>query len=281
MSRVAVVTDSAACIPAEFVEQYDIHIVPFRLIWGDEVLRDGVDIEPSAFYRRLRASSVLPGSSQPNIDDFAQIYRKLCSSVDGIVSIHIPERLSGTFPAARLASQTTSFPCPIRVLDCGSASAGQGLIVLGAARAAQAGASIEEIVGTVQTLAAKTSLVASLRDLSFIQRSGRVPAILGIVGSMLKIVPVFSMQQGNIRLSTRSRTESAALANMLDEMERLVGDAGIHAAVLHADLPQEAEHLCDLVAGRFRCLELWTAEFTPLMGAHTGPGVLGVGFYPE
>jgi DegV family protein with EDD domain len=281
MSRVAIVTDSAACIPSDLVRQYSIRVVPFPLIWGDEVLRDGVDISPAEVYRRLRTSPTLPTTSQPNTQDFVQIYEAAAPTADGILSIHIPERLSGTIQSARLAIETNSFPCPIRVIDCGSASAGQGLIVLAAARAAQAGASLEEITRVVEALIPKTVLMASVTDLSYIQRGGRVQAILGIVGSMLKIVPVFSLQQGNIRLSTRARTQAAALGNILDEVARRAGGAAIHAAVLHAAMPDEAAELCSQMARNLNCLELWIGEFTPLMGAHTGPGVIGVAFYPE
>lgn len=281
MSRVAIVTDSAACVPADLARQYDIRVVPFPLIWGDEVLRDGVDISPAEVYRRLRTSATLPTTSQPNLEDFVRVYGEIAPTADGILSIHIPERLSGTIQSARLAIESRPFPCPIRVIDSGSASAGEGLIVLAAARAAQAGASFEEIIRTVQAVIPKTVLLASVTDLSYIQRGGRVRAILGIVGSMLKIVPVFSLQQGNIRLSTRARTQAAALGNIIEEMARRVGEARVHAAVLHAAMPDEAAELCGQIARNFRCLELWTGEFTPLMGAHTGPGVIGVAFYPE
>lgn len=281
MERVAIVTDSAACIPDDFLQEYDIHVVPFRLIWGHEVLRDGVDISPAQVYQRIRNSPHLPTSSQPTPEDFREIFEELSHHSAGIVSLHIPERVSGTFRAAELAVELVSARVPIRVVDCGTAATGQGLIVLAAARAAHAGAALDDIVRVVEMLVPRTTLLASLTDLSFIQRGGRVRAILAVVGSMLKIVPVFSLRQGQIKLFARARTQATAVREILDEMTKQVGGASVHAAILHADMPGEATNLRAQIAHQFNCAELWVSEFTPVMGAHTGPGVIGVAFYAE
>lgn len=278
MGKIAVVTDSAACLPKALLEQYNIHVVPFELIWGEEVLRDGIDISPAEFYRRLETSEELPTTSQPSIGNFLKLYQSLAHEIEGIVSIHIPQALSGTCSGARAAARMLG-EVPVRVIDSGTAVMAQGFVVLAAARAALAGAGLEAVVQAAEEMIPRVHLLAALDRLDYLARSGRVRAVVALVGSALHIVPIFTIQQGNITVVARPRSKSRAVKAMLERMEQEVQGRPVHAAVFHAAVPDEAEDLRARVADRFDCVELYTTEFTPVMGAHTGPGVLGLAFY--
>lgn len=249
-------------------------------MWGEEVLRDGVDITPEEFYHRLRTSEELPTTSQPSIGDFLRVYQPLADKVDGIVSIHIPQVLSGTYSGAKAAARMLG-KVPVRVVDSGTAVMAQGFVVLAAARAAMAGASLDEVAQAAEDMVPRVHLLAALDRLDYLARSGRVPGVVALIGSALHITPVFTIQQGHIAAVARSRSKRRAVQAMLDRMAELTAGRPTHAAVFHADVPEEAESLRARVAERFDCVELYVTEFTPVMGSHTGPGVLGVAFYTE
>lgn len=280
MGKVAIVTDSAACVPVELQQRYGIRVVPFRLVWGDQAYRDGVDVTTAEFYQRLRTATELPITSQPNVGDFVSVYKDLVGRADSVVSIHLPASLSGAVQSAQLALEMVP-ELPVSVFDCGTAAIAEGFVVLAAARAADQGASQEQVLRVAQDLAPKVRLQAMLESLHYLARGGRVPAILALVGSALQIKPVLDVGRGQVVVGAKPRTLQRAIRRMLSDMAAYIGDAPVHAAVLHADVPEEAEVLRGKVAARFHCVELFMTEFTPVMGAHTGPDVIGLAYYPE
>jgi len=280
MSRIALVTDSAACIPAELVREYNIHVLPFVLVFGKQVYLDGVDVTTTQFYQMLREAKRLPTTSQPSIGDFQELYDSLAREAEGVVSIHVPATLSGTLRAAQAAARL--FPdVPIRVVDSGSAAMGEGFVVLAAARAAAAGANLEQVVEAAQAVISRVNLCATLDTLDYLARSGRVPGVAALAGSALDIHPVFKLQRGRIHTVIRMRRKKHAIKFMLEWMAGQVQNMPVRAAVFHADAADQAEELRKQVAQHFHCVELYTTEFTPVMGAHTGPGVIGLAFYTQ
>jgi len=280
MRRVAIVTDSAACLPAELVREYGIHIVPFGLIFGEQVLRDGVDITPDQFYRRLAQARELPKTSQPAVGDFLRVYEPLSREARAILSIHIPREMSGAVSTARAAARMVE-GVPIYVMDSRTAVTAQGFIVLEAARMAATGADLEQVVARAQEMISRVHLLATLETLDYLRRSGRVPAVAALLGSALQIHPIFSFRDGRADVLARVRTKARAVEWMLAAMREKVGARPVHAAVFHASAPEEAEALREEVAAHCHCVELYVTEFTPVMGAHTGPGLLGLAFWCE
>ena len=280
MSKIAIVTDSAACIPPELVREYNIHILPFVLVFGKQVYRDGVDVTTTQFYHMLREAKHLPTTSQPSIGDFQELYDSLAREAEGIVSIHIPTTLSGTLRTAQSAAGL--FPdVPIRVVDSGTAVTAQGFVVLAAAQAAAAGANLDQVVQAAQAVIPRVNLYATLDTLDYLARSGRVPGVAALVGSVLGIHPVFNLQRGQVRTVIRMRTKKHAVKYMLERMAEEAQNTPVHAAVFHADAADQAEELRQQVAEHFYCVELYMTEFTPVMGSHTGPGVIGLAFYAQ
>ena len=281
MDKIAVVTDSVANIPAELVEKYDIHVVPCLVAFGQEVFRDGVDMTPTEFYRRFRESDDLPTTSVPSMGEFLSLYRRLSGEAEGIVSIHLSNKLSATVELARGASKMLP-DIPIRVIDTHNAAMAQGFVVLEAARVAAAGGNLWEVVAKAEEMIPKVHLRAVLDTLKYLRRTGRIGRAEALAGSLLQIKPILHVgRDGVVEALEKPRTKRKAVRRMLEMMEEIVGSEPVHVAVMHADAPEEAERLREEVASRFNCVELFVTEFTPVMGVHTGPGLVGLAFYSD
>lgn len=281
MPKIAIVTDSAACLPPDLVRHYHIHVIPFRVVFGRQVFRDGVDLTAQAFYALLSQAESLPTTSQPSIAEFLETYRQISQEAEAIVSIHVPAAMTGTYGTARAAWDIVGADKPIAILDCGSAAMGEGFVVLAAARAIAAGQSLEQVVAAAQAVMAKTYLFAALDTLDYLRRGGRVVGVVALVGNALHIKPVCCLKDGHVGLLTQRRSRRQTIEYMIEAMAERVGEGPVHAAVFHGAVPEAAAELQRAILSRFNCTELYTTQFTPVMGAHTGPGVWGVTFYSE
>jgi DegV family protein with EDD domain len=280
MQRVVVVTDSSATVPPDLAEELDIRVVPVILVINGHSFRDGVDIAPGDVYRWLRENKNLPTTSAPSIGDFLRVYARATQEASGIVSIHMSPKLSVIHSAALTASRLVD-GMPIRILNCHTAAMGQGFVVLEAARAAADGASLEAVVARAKEVAAKVNLLATIGNLEYLHRGGRIGGAAALLGTVLQIKPVLYLVDGHVDVFAKPRTQSRAVRVMLRQMAKRVNGDRLHVAILHADVPEAAEALRRLIAEQFQCAELYVTELTPVMGAHTGPGVLGVAFYSE
>jgi DegV family protein with EDD domain len=280
MNKVLVVTDSSATIPADQVQQLGIRVVPILLNMNGQTFRDGIDISPDEVYRWLRTSKYLPTTAAPSAGDFLRIYASAVHQASGIVSIHLPPELSATYSVAATASQLVD-GIPIRLVDSQSVAMGQGFVALEAARAAAAGAGIDAVVARAEQVARKVHVLAALDTLEYLRRGGRIGGAAAFLGTMLQIKPVVYVADGTVSPFAKPRTKSRAIRLMLDEVARRSNGQPLHIAILQGDVPDEAEELRQMVQERFNCVELYVTEFTPVMGVHSGSGVLGVAFYSE
>jgi len=279
-TRVAVVTDSAACVPANLARELDIHVAPLQLIWEGQAYRDGEDMTPTEFYRCFRQSTTRPTTTQPTLGDFVQIYSRLARRAEAIVSIHVAERLSTTLEVARLAAEQVS-GVPIRVVDACTGATAQGFVALAAARAARAGGTVAEVVSVAETYRERVGLYLTLETLEHLRRGGRIGQAATLLGSRLRILPIIYIADQEVRVGGVTRSRERAKQRVLELVAARVGSSPIRASVFHADAEEEALTLAQEVQERFRCLEFFISEFTPVMGAHTGPGVIGVAFCIE
>jgi len=281
MPQVAIVTDSAANLPPELAERYGVQVVPLNLHWNSQAFRDGVDISASELYQQLRTNpDNLPSSSSPSVGDFLRTYTRLTQEAKSIVSIHIAAELSATSVAARHA-QSLVEGATIQVVDSRTATMGCGFVVLGAARAAAQGADLDAVMEAARAIIQRVHVYGVLDSLRYVQRSGRVPAIAAIAGSLLDIHPLLFIKDGRAGLLEIQRTKRRAVRRLLDVVKEKAAGHRIHAAVMHADAAQDAHKLRQALAQCCDCIELLTSEFTPVMGAYAGPGLLAVAFYPE
>jgi len=282
-NKVAIVTDTTACIPKEQVEEYAIELVPIELIFEDKVYRDGIDISPTEFYALLRQAKKLPTTSGSLPGPFLEAYCKASQRASGILCITISAKLSGMFNSAQLAIEMAKEALPnvvIEVLNCSTAAVGQGLVVLAAAKAAALGKSLTEVVDTARSVMQRVNLFATLDTLYYLVKGGRVPKAAALASSLLKIKPIFTVSDGEAHPVTNARTNPGAMKRILKIMgQKVVKGQPLHAAVMHADVLDRAITLRNQISSRFDCAELFITEFTPVMGVHTGPGVIGVAFY--
>ncbi len=281
MKRVAIVTDSTACLPKELVEEYDIRVVPVAFIFEGRSYRDEIDITPSELYQLLETGDKLPTTSAPPPGAYLEAYRELSQRTDSIVCITVPRELSMVFQTAMQAKEVAREALPntsISVIDCHTAAGGQGLIVLEAARAAAKGASLEEVLKVVKDMMPRVHLFVMLDTLYYLAKGGRIPKVVAGAGSVLRVKPFLTVADGKIRMLTPVRTKRRGLERMLKIMrERTKGP--VHVIVMHANVLHEAEELKARISSEFDCAEIYVTDFTPVMGIHTGPGLVAIAFY--
>ena len=279
--HVAIVTDSISSLTPAMGLEYGVHVVPIHIFFGTQAYRDGIDIDAERFYQLLNGSEQMPTTSQPTAADFLECYSQLAGKAQAIVSIHASKKVSATVDSARAACRELP-DVPIHVIDTRTLSMGQGLIVIAAARAASAGKNAEEIVQLVEGLVPRTSVLFTVETLEYLRRGGRIGGATALLGSALKIKPVLHIADGQVEPLEKPRTRKRAVGRLLDLMAGRVSPSDqVHAAVLHCSALAEAERLAEQVAARFQCAELLIAEAGPTIGAHGGPGTLGVTFYTD
>ncbi len=282
-NKVAIITDSVACIPKELVEKYEIEVVPVEVHFGDKVYRDGVDITPSQFYAMLRQAKKLPTTAASLPGRFIEAYQKLSSKAANILCITLSTKFSGMFDSARLAMDNVKKTMPhlnIELIDSQTAASAQGFIVLAAARTAASGESLAKVMEATKSMMHRVRLLVMVDTLRYLIKGGRVPKIAALADVLLRIKPILTISDGEATALTNARTTFGAMKRLLQLMEqRIVKELPLHVAVMHADALNQAIELKNQISSQFNCAELFITEFTPVMGAHTGPGVIGVAFY--
>jgi len=285
MRKVAIVTDTTACVPQEQVARYDIEVVPVQLVFEDRTYRDGIDISPTEFYALLRQAKKMPTTSASSPNPYLEAYHRASRKAPCILCLTEPSRFSAMFESARVAMQTaqkTLHNVVIEVLECTTAAAGQGLVTLAAARSAALGRTLSEVIDVARSTMSRMNLFASLDTLSYLVKSGRVPQAAALVNSLLNIKPIFSLNHRDANTVALPRTTKSAIKHMLKLMEpKVVEGQPLHVAVMHADALDKALELKNRIISQFECSEIFITEFTPVMGVHTGPGLFGVAFYSE
>jgi DegV family protein with EDD domain len=285
MREVTIVTDTTACIPAKQVAKYQIEVVPVSFIFEEKAYRDGIDITPTEFYALLRQSKTIPTTSASSPEPYLEAYRKAGRRTKNILCITESSKFSAMFNSAQIAKKMAKKDIPgvvIELLECTTAAVGQGLVALAAAKAAASGKNLAEVVKIARETMSRVELYASLDTLHYLVKGGRVPQAAALVNSLLKIKPVFTINHGDAHTVALPRTMKSAVNHMLKIMEqKVVRGKPLHVAVMHAAAPNEAISLRNRIASKFDCTELFITEFTPVMGVHTGPGLLGIAFYND
>ena len=277
--KVAVVTDSTSSLTPAMGEQYGLHVIPEYIIFGDQTYYDGVNLDAETFYRLLKNSEKLPTTSQPSVQDFVELYSALSEKAEAIVSIHISQEMSATLDSARAAGQQLP-GVPIHVIDSRSVSMGLGMIAIAAARAAAAGKEVDEVVALVEGLIPRINVIFAVDTLESLHKGGRIGGATAFLGSMLSLKPVLYIKDGRIEPLERVRTKKRAIERVLELMVERVKEAeGVHAAIMHCSIPEEAQGLSKQVDERFQPVELLVTEAGPIIGTHSGPGTLGIVFY--
>ena len=272
---VRIVTDSTADIPIGVVEGLGITVVAQNVHFGTETYKDNVTITPDTFYSMLAVSRELPKTSQASPGDFKEVYDAIADGADGIVSIHITAKLSGTYNSAVQGAELTAASCPVEVIDTAQASMGTGLVVIAAAAAANRGATFDEVVSLARDAVGRAQCVCLLETLEYLQKGGRIGKAQALMGSLLQIKPMIIVRDGEVHELGKARTFAKALAK-LNETARGFGPCD-SLAVMHSTTPEAAQVVAD---GLRDLLPDGTAphiaQFGPALGVHVGPGAIGI-----
>lgn len=284
MKKVGIVTDSTSCIPKELVDKHGICVVPLMIVIDGQGYRDGVDITPGEVYQIMRKRENLPTTSTPSVGDFLSAFHKMGEQAESLLCINVTSRQSKIYDTALVARGIAKEEMPattIEVLDSRAASSALGLIVVEAARAADRGADLPQTMNVVRGMIQRVNYLAIVDNLFYLARTGRIGRAAAWAGTILNIKPIVG-HDTSVGLTIpveRPRTKAKATSRLLDLMAKKIGESPVHVIVNHADEQEEGERLKAEIASRFNCVELYLTEFTPGMGVHAGPGVLGAAFF--
>jgi len=284
MDRVAIVTDSIACIPEAMLEKLNIHTVAYYIHRGQEVLRDLVTIGRDGFYTWMKTAREIPQTASPGPGDYLTLYQRLAEQgTEEIVSIHMSSKGSGAFQAAQAALPMLKERLPhikVEVIDTLNVSMCQGWIALEAARSAVEGLTLPEILKKVYAMIPITKMIQTADTLRYLYLGGRIGKAKHLVGSLLNIKPLIGMEDGVIVALGTARSQAKAYQTMGDMIEKSVHNGKIKVAYVHAAAREEIEKLKDEIERRIHVVESLVTELSPALGVHSGPGTTGLCYYP-
>jgi len=274
---IKIVTDSTADVPEELLEKYDIRVVPINIQFGTETYQEGIDIDRPTFFRKLE--EVIPTSSQPSPGQLVEVYRSLAVDGHSIISIHVTSKHSGTYQSAVLAKSMLP-EADIKVFDTLSISIGTGYQVLAAARAAEEGKSMGEIIQLLEGIRSGMYLYLTPATLKYLQRSGRVGKLSGALGALLDLKPVIKVEDGVLEAFQNVRTRGKALDRLVELTAEAVGTTEpVKLGIPHAQAPAEAEELRQRLESTFNCDEMHVVDLCCSLTVHGGPGVIAIVSY--
>jgi DegV family protein with EDD domain len=284
MTRVSVVADTTGYLPQELARANQIELVSLYVNFGGErTVREADITDYDAFYEELRHADPLPTTSQPAVGDFLAVYEPLLDQGQDIVSVHISGGLSGTCEAARQAVEALERDGRaggrIRVFDSATGAGGTGLVALAAARAAQRGEDLEGVARAARECRESLKIWFAIDTLEYLRRGGRIGTASAWIGSTLKIKPILSVESEMVPIE-RVRTSGRAFERMIDYARGRHADGADAWVVQHIQAHEQAQRLADTCREMFGNEPVWVGEVGPVLGVHTGPGLLGVGGIP-
>ncbi|MBN1966800.1 MAG: DegV family protein [Anaerolineae bacterium] len=276
-TRFAVITDTTADLAPELAAERGVYLIPQVIIWGREVLKDGVSITSPEFYRRLATADEMPTTSRPAPADVAELFQRARdeNDADALVVVTVSDEVSGTYPSAMEARKEVDFP--VHVFDTRTISLALGLTALRVADARDAGASADEALALAKQVAAGSHAIFSPGTLEFLRRGGRIGGASHLIGTALSIKPLLILQDGKVQPLENVRTRKRAIKRLVELVAQYKDPARpLHVGVVHGDAAAEADALAEMIQAESRPDLLLKGWVSPSIGVHVGPGVLGV-----
>jgi len=272
LMTVKIVTDSVSDLPTEVAEELGITVIPLNVRFGTEVYRNGIDLTAEQFYERLTCSQTLPVTSVPSPQSFADAYDKLSQETDEILAIILSSKLSGTYDVALQSIGLMKRKCQVQVVDSQWATMAQGFVVMKAARAAQAGAKLDEVVELTRKTIPRVDFHAAFDTLEYLKRGGRIGRAQAFLGAMLKINPIITLRDGVVEPVSRTRSRAKAIDHLYDfaTSYSYIEEMAVEDAACY----DEAESLVEQLSAKFPKERIYRSKTTPVIGTHTGPGLL-------
>lgn len=281
--NIALVTDSTCDIPEELIQRYDITVIPEVVVWGEEILRDRVDITPEAFYQRLETDKRHPSTTLPSPADFEKVYKDaLADGAQEILALTVSSAMSGTYQLAKQVGDGINVP--VHVIDSKGPTMSLGWQVLAAARAREAGSAIEEMIAAAGRVRQTLVQIVCLDTLEYLYRGGRIGSATKFIGSLLDLKPLVHInhQTGMVEAAGRARTRRKSIDMLVDLFfEKLDITKNLHIAVLHGNALAEAQALAERIRQEYAPLELLVNITGPVLGINTGPRALALCGYTD
>jgi len=276
---VRIITDSVSDLPSEVVKELGITIIPLTVRFGAEVYRDGIDLTAEQFYDRLVHDKTLPVTSVPSPGTFAEAYYKLAEETDEILVISVTRKLSATYEVALQSIGLMKRKCRVEVVDSQWAVMAQGFIVIAGAKAARAGASLDEVLDITHRNISRVDMRAAFDTLEYLRRGGRIGAAQALLGSMLRVNPIITLKDGVVEPAGRTRSRAKAIDYLYNFAVSFSHIDGI--AVEDAACPDDAELLVERLGSKFPKERIYRSKTTPVIGTHTGPGLLLIAVFGD
>ena len=283
MAKIAIVTDSTACIPHDLTRKHNITVAPQVLIWGEETLLDGVDIKPQEFYTRIKTAKVMPTTSQVSLTMMQNIFTDLIEKDFDVIGVFISSKLSGTIQSALQTKEMMgSAGEKVTAVDSKASAMALGFQALAVARAVEAGASLKDCIALAQKAQEHMGVFFAVDTLEFLHRGGRIGGAQRFFGSALGLKPILGLNDGRIDGVERIRTKRKAHTRILELVaEQVKGKSNVRVACFHANAAEDAKALLAKAQEKTNAMESILTELSPAVGNHTGPGTVGLAFMTE
>ena len=269
---IKIVTDSTADLPPGLAEKLGITVVPVYLRFGDEVFRDRVDISEDEFYQRLIKDPIHPSTTQPSPQDFVDVYKGLAKNADGIISIHVSDKLSGTCNSALLGKEAVEKECPVEVIDSQVVTMGLGQLAIAANEIAKSGKSLREVAEAVKQMIPSIHILALLDTLKYLALGGRIGKLQALLGSMLNVKPMLTLKDGVLTPTGRVRSRPKGIDILFEYVKNAADIQDL--AVVYNTTPEEAQALIKRLGAVYPEEKIRRSQMGPALGVHTGPGLL-------
>ncbi len=284
MPEVGILTDTTASIPAQLVKELRIELVSYYVHRGLDTLRDMIDVQPEPFARYLAQTDRLPLTSNPSIGDYLAGFQRLAERTREIVALTMTSKGSGAYQACLAAAEILRERRPaveVKVIDTLTVAMSQGWATIEAARAALEGKPLSEVADRAQAVARKATMIMTADTLKYLAMGGRIGKAQHLVGSLLNIKPLIGIEDGVIVGLGAARTRAKAYAKIVELMCQQAGaQASLKVAIAHVAAEDQAVILRDMIAAQFNMVETITTWLSPVLGVHSGPGTVGVQYYP-
>ncbi len=271
---VKIVTDSLSDITSDIAQELGVTIVPLTVTFGKESFLDRVTMTTDEFYYRLTHDAAWPTTTQPSPGDFINIYNKLVEETDEILVVTLSSKLSGTYESALNAKSLVEKECRIEVIDSLTVAMGLGLIVISAAKAAQAGANLDKVVDLVHRAMSRSHLIAYFDTLKYLAKGGRIGKAKGLLGAMLSIKPILTVKDGEMSEKTKLRSRMAGMDYLYDFVASFPHIEEL--AVEHATTPDDADKLVERLNSVFPKERIYRSTISPVVGTYAGPSAMAV-----
>lgn len=276
---VKIVTDSVADLPVDVVKELGVTVIPLLVRFGEMVYRDGIDLTAEQFYDKLKQSKILPGTSVPSPWSVAEAYDRLAEGTDEILVITLSSKLSGTCEVAKQGVELMEKKCRVEVIDSEWATMAEGFIVMKAAKAALAGAIFDELIALTRKTIPRVDFLCTFDTLEYLRRGGRIGKAQSFLGSITRVNPLITLRNGVVEPAGKAFSRAKATEKLL---RFAMNYSNIeYMAVEDTACPEEAEILADQLGVKFPRERIFRSKMTPVIGTHTGPGLLLVAILGE